>query len=147
MKRMIFYAITLMILVSCRATTQYVKFTGESDIPVDKARIYVIKPSFVGSATRVAVYCNNKLIGNATNGSYLAWDVEEGEYVIGNTQFVHAGATLGSARGEDLVGLNAKKGKKYYIQINSNFKFNILTSEKGEKLVKGRRKPKVNYVE
>ncbi|MFJ1426130.1 hypothetical protein ACI76Q_09690 [Capnocytophaga canimorsus] len=145
MKRIIFYAIISMMLVSC-ATRQYVKFTGESDAPVDKARIYVIRSSIIGSGSKVAVFCNDKLIGNIFKG-YFAWDVDEGEYVIGNTQFVHAGVTLGSAIGEDLVRLNAKKGKKYYIQIKSNLKFNILTSEKGEKLVKGRRKPKVNYIE
>lgn len=150
MKRIIFYVITSMMLISCNPTRQYVEFTGENEEPTDRARIYVIKPSFSGAAVKVAVFCNDKLIGNAISGSYLAWDVEEGEYVIGNTQFAHAGATLGSAKGEDLLRINAKKGKSYYIQITPRFggmDFDILDSEKGKKLVKGRRKPKVNYVE
>ncbi|WP_313599832.1 DUF2846 domain-containing protein [Epilithonimonas vandammei] len=142
--------IILIFLVSCASTKQYVEFTHGKPIETGKGRMYVIKPSFYGSAIKIAVFCDDKLIGNATNGSYLAWDVEKGEHIIGNTQFAHAGATLGSGAGEDLFKINVKEGETYYLKASpriGGYDFKPLGKKSGESLIKGRKKPKQNYFE
>ena len=142
--------LAILFLSSCASTKQYAEFTHGKTIESGMGRIYVIKPSFYGSAIKIAVFCDDKLIGNATNGSYLAWDVEKGEHIIGNTQFAHAGATLGSGAGEDLFRINVKDGETYYIKASpriGGYDFKPLDKKEGERLIKGRKKPKQNYVE
>lgn len=143
--------ISLMILtISCSPTKQFVAFSHSQPIEGNKGRIYVIKPAFVGSAVKTAIYCNDVLVGNTANGSYLCWDVEEGMYIIGNTQHVHNGTTLGSASGEDVFRINVKKGKTYYLKQVPHFggiSFEIMDKEDGKKSVKSRKKPTVNYAE
>jgi hypothetical protein len=149
MKKIIFLFL-LSFLISCSTTKQYVAFSHGKEIPSGMGRIYVIKPSFVGSAVKVAIFCDDKLIGNATNGSYLAWDIENGNHIVGNTQFAHAGATLGSGAGEDLLRINVKEGETYYTKVSPRFggmDFKILDKSEGEKLIKGRKKPVQNYIE
>lgn len=138
-------------LTSCASTKQYVSFTHDKPLEKGKGRIYVIKPGFAGSAVKVSVFCDDVLIGNATNGSYLCWDIGEGMHTVGNTQFAHAGATLGAATAEDIFRINVKDGNSYYIKISPKYlggmEFNILSTKEGEKIIKGRKKPKQNYVE
>ena len=148
--KQIFYLFALLTLWNCASTKQYTTFTHGKEIQNGMGRIYVIKPSLVGSAVKVAIFCDDKLIGNATNGSYLAWDTSVGEHTIGNTQFAHAGATLGSGAGEDLLRINVKEGQTYYIKVSprlGGMDFKILDKEDGERQVKGRKKPKQNYIE
>lgn len=152
MKNSIFVAITCVILTSCASTRQFTKFTDGQPLESGMARVYVIKPSFAGAAVKVAIFCDDTLIGNARNGSYLAWDVAVGEHTIGNTQFVHAGNTLGSGSGsgEDLIRINAKDGATYYIKISprlGGMDFKLLSKEEGARKIKGRKKTKQNYVE
>jgi len=150
MKKTILLTLFSIIICSCASTKQYAKFTDGQILEPGMARIYIIKPSFVGSAVKVAIFCDDKLIGNATNGSYLVWDVPVGEHTIGNTQFAHAGATLGSAAGEDLIRINAKEGETYYIRVSpriGGMDFKILDKEDGKRQLKGRKQPKQNYIE
>ena len=136
--------------ISCAPTKQFVPFSHNQNLEETKGRIYVIKPAFKGAAVKTAIYCNDILIGNTANGSYLSWDVEEGLYIIGNTQHVHAGNTLGSASGEDIFRINVKKGKTYYLKQRPHFGgmgFEMLSSEDGKQAIDGRKKPKVNYAE
>ena len=140
-----------MAFVSCASTKQYVSFTHDKPLEKGKGRVYVIKPCFAGSAVKVSIFCDDILIGNATNGSYLCWDLTEGEHTIGNTQFAHAGATLGAGKAEDVVRINVKDGKSYFIKISPKYMggmdFNILTTKEGEQAIKGRKKPTLNYVD
>jgi len=139
------------LVTSCASTKQYVSFTHDKPLEKGKGRIYVIKPGFAGSAVKVSVFCDDVLIGNATNGSYLCWDIAEGMHTVGNTQFAHAGATLGAGSAEDIFRINVKDGNSYYIKISPKYlggmDFNILSTKEGEKIIKGRKKPKQNYVE
>ena len=150
MKKLSFLFLT-MFLLSCASTKQYVKFTDDKPLELGKGRIYVIKPSFKGAAVKTSIFCDDVLIGSTANGSYLCWDIAEGQHTVGNTQFAHAGATLGAGTGEDIVRINVKEGQKYYIKISPKYvggmEFNILSPKEGEKIIKGRKKPKLNYVE
>lgn len=144
MKNSIFIAITCVILTSCASTRQFTKFTDGQPLESGMARVYVIKPSFAGAAVKVAIFCDDTLIGNARNGSYLAWDVAVGEHTIGNT------LGSGSGSGEDLIRINAKDGATYYIKISprlGGMDFKLLSKEEGARKIKGRKKPKQNYVE
>ena len=136
---------------SCASTKQYVSFTHDKPLEKGKGRIYVIKPGFAGSAVKTSIFSDDVLVGSATNGSYLCWDVAEGMHKIGNTQFAHAGATLGAGSAEDIVRINVKDGNSYYIKISPKYlggmDFNILSTKEGEQTIKGRKKPKLNYVD
>jgi hypothetical protein len=150
MKKIISTLYVFIIITSCAPTKQFVAFQHNNPIEDSKGRIYVIKPAFVGSAVKTAIFCNDILVGNTANGSYLCWDVEEGICVIGNTQHVHNGTTLGSASGEDVFRINVKKGKTYYLKQVPHFggiSFEIMDKEEGEKSVKSRKKPTINYAE
>lgn len=143
----LFFAIAF---ASCASTKQYVSFTHDKPLEKGKGRIYVIKPGFAGSAVKTSIFSDNVLVGSATNGSYLCWDVAEGMHTIGNTQFAHAGATLGAGAGEDILRINVKDGISYYIKISpkvGGMEFNILNPKEGEQTIKGRKKPKINYVD
>jgi hypothetical protein len=145
-----FSLLALLTMLSCASTKQYTSFSHEKELQPGMGRIYLIKPSFVGSAVKVSIFCDDKLIGNVANGSYLAWDTPVGEHTIGNTQFAHAGATLGAARGEDLIRVNVKDGQTYYIRITpkvGRMEFTILDKVDGERQIKGRKKPKLNYID
>lgn len=150
MKKLIIIFSIFLIITGCSPTKQFVAFSHDQTKAENKGRIYVIKPSFVGSAVKTAIYCNDVLVGNTANGSYLCWDLEEGMYVIGNTQHVHNGNTLGSASGEDVFRINVKKGKTYYLRQSPHFggiSFVIMDTKEGENTIKSRKKPKVNYAE
>jgi len=150
MKKLLSIIGLTLLFTSCVPTKQFVSFSHNKTLDENKGRIYVIKPSFVGAGVKTAIYCNDVLIGKTAKGSFLSWDVEEGLYTIGNTQHVHAGNTLGSASGEDIFRINVKKGKTYYLKQKPHFggiSFEVLSAEKGKRIVDGRKKPKVNYIE
>lgn len=140
----------LLSIISCAPTKQFVAFSHNKPIESNKGRIYVIKPAFVGSAVKTAIFCNDVLVGNTANGSYLCWDVEEGIYIIGNTQHVHNGTTLGAASGEDIFRINVKAGKTYYLRQVPHFggiSFELIDNLEGEKSIQSRKRPTVNYAE
>lgn len=152
MKNSILISILLStISISCVSTKQYQVFTHEKEINLTKARIYVMRPSsMLGASVKTSIFCNDVLIGNTGNDSYLCWDVPEGVYTIGTTQFAHAGITLGAAAGEDVFVVKATAGKIYYIKQYprfGGFAFELLNQKKGEKAIKRKKSPKLNYVE
>jgi hypothetical protein len=142
--------ITIILTFSCASTKQFQKFTHNSPIENKMARIYIIRPGFAGGAVSTSIFCNDILIGKTGGNGYLCWDVEEGKYTIGNTQLIHSGSTLGSANSEDIFVVNAKSGKTYYIKEyprRGGFSFEFLDNKEGEKFLKGKSGPKINYVE
>ena len=143
--------VAIIILTSCGSTKQFVSFTHDKPLQTGKGRIYVIKPSFKGGGVKTSIFCDNVLVGSTINGSYLCWDVAEGMHTVGNTQFAHAGATLGAGSAEDIVNINVKDGHIYYIKISpkslGGMDFKILSTTEGEQNIKGRKKPTLNYVD
>ena len=150
MKKIISIICVLFLISSCGPTKQFVKFSHDKTLESNKGRIYIIKPSFVGGGVKTSIFCNDVLVGSTLNGSYLCWDTDEGTNVIGNTQFVHNGSTLGAGSGEDVFKINVKKGETYYLKLSPHLggiDFEILDDKIGERLIKGRKKPKINYIE
>ena len=146
--------LSIILLTSCFSTKQYVKFTHETPIEesTNKGRIYVIRSEkLVSAAVKTSIFCNDELIGNNGANSFFCWDVDEGTYRIGTTQFVHAGATMGTAFGEDVFTIKVKAGKTYYIreytQFGSGFSFELMSKKEGETLSKKIKPPKFNFSE
>jgi hypothetical protein len=149
MKKIVLLLLTL-ITFSCATTKQFQNFTHNKALDSNKARIYVIRTGFSGGAVSTSLFCDDVLIGKTGGNGFLCWDVEEGKHTIGNTQLIHAGATLGAAKSEDLFIINAKPGKTYYIKQYPRivgFSFEFLDNKLGENFLKGKSNPKINYVE
>ena len=146
----LFTLLFICILASCATSKQFQQFTHASVLDANKARIYVIRTGFSGGAVSTSLFCDDVLIGKTGGNGFLCWDVEEGKHVIGNTQLIHAGATLGAAHNEDIFVINAKPGKTYYIKQYprfGGFSFEFLDNNQGEKFLKVKSNPRQNYVE
>jgi hypothetical protein len=142
--------LTVLITASCASTKQFQNFTHNKPLENNKARIYVIRTGFSGGAVSTSLFCDDVLIGKTGGNGFLCWDVEEGKHTIGNTQLIHAGATLGAANNEDLFIVNAKLGKTYYIKQYprmGGFSFEFMDNKNGENFLRGKSNPKINYVE
>ena len=149
MKNTLLFLIVL-ITGSCASTKQFQNFTHNKTLDNNKARIYVIRPGFTGGAVSTSLFCDDVLMGKTGGNGFLCWDVEEGKHVVGNTQLIHAGATLGAANNEDLFVINAKPGKIYFIKQYprmGGFSFEFMDNKEGGKFLKGKSTPKINYVE
>ena len=149
MKKTLLFLIAL-IIASCATTKQFQNFTHNKELEKDKARVYVIRTGFSGGAVSTSLFCDDVLIGKTGGNGFLCWDVEEGKHVIGNTQLIHAGATLGAANNEDLFVINAKPGKIYFIKQYpriGGFSFEFMNNKQGESFLRGKSSPKINYVE
>ncbi len=153
MKKTIFIISILFLITSCASTKQYQSFTHNSSLDNSKGRIYVIRPSgMTGAAVKTSIYCDDVLIGNTGNNSYLCWDMPEGTYRIGTTQHtrLYGDAAIGSAGEEDVFVVKVSAGKTYYIRQYprfGGFSFKSMNTKDGEKAVKKRKMPKVNYAE
>lgn len=142
--------ISILLLTSCATTKQFRNFTHNKELDKDKSRIYVIRTGFSGGAITTSLFCDDVLMGKTGGNGFLCWDVEEGKHVIGNTQIINAGVTLGAAYNEDLFVINAKPGKTYYIKQYpriGGFSFEFLDNKQGENFLRGKSNPKINYVE
>jgi hypothetical protein len=150
MKKIIFTLCLLILIIGCASTKQFQNFTHNKTLENNKSRIYVIRTGFSGGGVSTSLFCDDVLIGKTGGNGFLCWDVEEGKHTIGNTQLIHAGATLGAAHNEDLFVINAKPGKIYYIKQYprlGGFSFEFLDNNQGERFLKGKSNPKQNYVE
>lgn len=151
--KIIFIGLLLAILTSCASTKQYQAFTHNAALDNTKGRIYVIRPSgMTGAAVKTKIYCNGVLTGTTGNNSYLCWDAPEGIYRIGTTQQtrLYTGADVGSAGDEDAFVVKVTPGKTYYIKQYprfGGFTFELMSAKDGEKAVKKKKAPKVNYAE
>ncbi len=71
----------------------------------NQARIFIIRPTKVGTIWKSRIINNDIFIGKTGPKSYICWDVDEGEQVIRSfTSYT-----------DDFM-INAKAGKTYYIK-------------------------------
>lgn len=131
-------------LGSCATTTQYAKFAGKEKLQsATTAKIYVLRPSMFGSAVKMKVFCNDKLMGKTGPKSYLSWEVPEGEHIIKS-----------NSENKDYFTVNAKAGKTYYIHQNPKIGFvlvrsslELLSENEGESVLAKLKQPKLKYAE
>ena len=151
MKKVIVFIGILAFLSSCASTKQFYGYTHNSSLDNSKGRIYVMRPSsMVGAAVKTSVFCDDVLIGNTGNDSYLCWDMPEGTYRIATTQHKHQTTALGTAGDEEVFVVKVTPGKTYYIRQYprfGGFSFELMSPADGVKSLKKKKAPKVNYVE
>ena len=132
----------IILFCSCASTTQFTKFAGTEKLEsTSEARIYVLRPSYFGSAVKMKVFCNDKLIGRTGPASFLSWEVKEGEYIIKS-----------SAENKDHLTVNAEGGKTYYIKqipkigwVLVRVSLKSLDEHQGELILGKLKNPKLGY--
>lgn len=141
--KIILLAIFSLTMFGCASTSQIVKFQHEKELHSGSARIYILRPSILGSAFRMKVYANDKFIGKTGPKGYLCWDVTEGEYILKT-----------SAENVDLFTVNAKAGKTYYIKqkykqgiLSVRSSLELLEEKEGRAIVSKLKQPTVKYTE
>jgi hypothetical protein len=107
------------VLSSCAlriaSTTQIYEYSHNTAMNNSNGRIYVIRSkSMLGAAVTTTIFCNNVRIGSTGNGSYLCWDMPEGQYRIATAQHVLSGKT-GVAEGEEFTAtvVDRNTGRSY----------------------------------
>lgn len=134
----------IMTLASCATTTQFAKYNpDEHQKSSSEARIYILRPSILGSAVKMKVFCNEELVGKTGPKSYISWNVEEGEYTIRS-----------SAENNDYFKIQAKAGQTYYIKqtpkmgwVMARVELESVGQMEGQRMVQQLKSPKVNYAE
>lgn len=141
--KIILLAFFISIMFGCVSSSQFVKYAHEEDLGSGSARIYVLRPSIFGSAFRMKVFANDKLIGKTGPKSYLCWDVPEGEYTLKS-----------SAENVDVFTVNAKAGKTYFMKqkyqqgiFSVRSSLEHLEERDGPALISKLKQPEVNYTE
>lgn len=98
-------------------TSQYVEFPEiNSDVPPNKARIYVIRPTGKLSHYYITLSANGNMIGRLDYKNYLCWDVDADTY---NLEGAFEGNRIRKdlTENKDFFTINAKAGKTYYIRL------------------------------
>ncbi|WP_158276185.1 DUF2846 domain-containing protein [Brumimicrobium oceani] len=145
MKKLIFFTSLLLLLTSCASTKQYVKFAGAQSNSETKAQIYVLRPSSFGSAIKMNIYQDDKIIGKLGPNSYLSWDVDAsiGEFRI-----------ISVAENSDILTIKPVAGKTYYIKqkvklgvVIARTELELIGKIEAEEMLRRLKKPKSNYAE
>jgi len=130
------------LLASCASTTQYVKFP-DKQLDENFSRIYVLRPSSFGSAVKMSIYENDKLVGKLGPKSYLKWDITEEEIRL-----------YSKSENKDILTIKPVLGKTYYIKQQVKMGIVIartglveITEEEAKEKLKKLKKPKVKYIE
>lgn len=105
-KKLLVIVAIVLAFAGCATTEQYAAFPDQSVEVEDleKGRIYVLRPEFLGSAVSMNVTADDTLIGTTTGGGYLCWETVPGMVTI-----------TGHAEVEDSIDLSIQRGKAYYI--------------------------------
>ena len=143
--KFILYAIIILVLFnSCATTTQFSKFAGNDFLSENQtARIYVLRPSVYGSAIKMKVYSNDKLVGITGGKGYLCWEVKAGQCSIQT-----------NAENKDYFTINAKPGATYYLKqtpkmgvVMARVQLELLQEDEGKIIIQKLKKPKIKFAE
>lgn len=87
---------------SCAKTVQAFKLP-EKETLSNTTRIYVIRPSFYGTAITANVFENNSIVGRLGPKGYIAWDTQPGDITL--------------QTGAEFIKVLAQPGKTYYFKV------------------------------
>jgi len=142
----LFQLICLTILItSCATTTQYVKYSGNEPNNETNAKIYVIRSTNFGSAIKMKIYQDDKLIGKLGPKSYLSWEVDpkKGDITI-----------ISKSENKDMLTISPKGGKTYYIKQKIKMGFAVartglefLDENEAKEMLSKLKKPQIKYAE
>ncbi len=84
---------------------QYVKYSGNELNQETNAKINVIRSTNFGSAIKMKIYQDDKLIGKLGPKSYLSWEVDPSKGAI---------TIISKSENKDMLIISPKVGKTYY---------------------------------
>lgn len=125
---------------SCAKTVQAFK-VPDKEMPPETTRIYLIRPSFYGTAITANIYANNNIVGRIGPKGYVAWDAQPGSITLQS--------------GLNFVKLLALPGKTYYFKLQPKpisfnkhevFEFIEISAEEGIHYLSKLTPPKVKVV-
>ena len=130
-----------LLLTGCAGTRQFVALPDQAQRIQDnsKGRIYVMRPSGVGTAVSMHVSDSGKAIGSTGAHGFLCWEREPGETIITST-----------AEGASKAPLSVQAGSVYYIFQHvrmgifmARSELEVVDEQKGQKTLKKCHAPKV----
>jgi hypothetical protein len=122
------------LLVGCASSYQLVPMPNQSKSIDDprKGRIYVIRPSSLGSAVQMSIADGGNPIGKTGPASYLCWEREPGDVIVSAT-----------SENTSRVSLPVRPGSIHYIVQYMRMgmwvarnELNVVTEEVGQKELK-----------
>jgi hypothetical protein len=128
------------VFAGCASNQQFVRFPDQGKRLEDpaKGRIYVIRPSVMGSAASLEVWDGNLHVGNTGANSFLCWERKPGQAQVS-----------GKEENVSTVELNVEANQVYYIfqhmrmgWVQARNKLEVITEEEGQKRLKGCKPPK-----
>lgn len=136
---LLFLLITILIVnIRCAKTIQAHRLPN-IQLEDRGTRIYVFRPSLMGSAISTNVYANNIMTGRIGPKAYIAWDTKPGDIMLQG--------------GLDFIKIEAKPGKTYYFKLRPKFSLNSnkfslteISEQEGKKYLSKLKEPKVKVV-
>lgn len=131
MKKLAF--VTVILIITACSTTKTTTQNNQDQykllsVPAEKAIVYIVRPSVVGTIVPFKVLCNDSLIGSTTGNKYLFTVLEPNTY-----RFVS------EAENDAQLELKVEAGKKYFIEqkpkmgiVMARNELILLTNEEGE---------------
>lgn len=138
---------TIIINTGCAKTMQ-VHRLPDNQFEGQATRIYVFRPSSMGSAINTNVYENNIIAGRISPRGYIAWDTKAGEIILE----VEGGVS--KQRILDFVKIEAKPRNIYYFKLQpklsihytNRFSFVEISEQEAKKYLSKLKAPKVKVV-
>ncbi len=138
MKNISLLIILSLILTSCARTYQYAKTANSNE--KEMATIYVVRPSWFGSAIKFKIYQDEALVGKLGPKSYLAWNVKPG----GNALSI-----MSKSENKAIVKINPQPGKTYYLKqkvkmgiIIARSDMELIEEQQGKEMLRKLKTPK-----
>ena len=134
----LFLLAAMAIVSGCASTQQYVRFPDQSKTveDVNKARVYVVRPSVVGGAISMKVSDGDTLIGKTGPKGYLCWERNPGSMEL-----------KGKCENTSCLTVQVEQGKVYHVKQSPRMGFFIarnkleqVSAKEGRELV-GKCKP------
>lgn len=134
----IFLLTCICLNISCARTMQ-ANILPDSKLRPDATRIYVFRPSFIGTIVQADVYQNNIIVGKVGPKGYIVWDTKPGVITLQG--------------GSDFIKLIAAADKTYYFKLvpkvsikSRAFNLKPITEDVGKKYLLNLNKPNVKVV-
>lgn len=145
MKKLLPIICLTFLLTSCASTMQYVKYSGNEPNNETNTKIYVIRTTNFGSAIKMKIYQDDKLIGKLGPKSYLSWEVDptKGDITI-----------ISKSENKDMLTISPKAGKTYYIKqkikmgwVVARTGLEFLEENEAKEMLSNLKKPQMKYAE
>ena len=122
--RLLLQMVAITVVTGCASTTQVVPMPDQSQSvsDVNKARIYVMRPSSIGGANTMTVLDGYERIGDTGGNGYLCWERDPGEVEIRSS-----GWRIST------IKFKCEEGVAYYILQRAENVLELVSEEEGKK--------------